>query len=94
MDVRVLLRRRTGELGTLSDTERDVGVRRSSQSLDRFRSASAAKGDDEYTGGGIERRSGEHLLEIEREDVGMIHHRCERTVNEEQRGICSTHDRE
>ena len=80
-DVRVRLPLRLRELGALVDAEADEGVGTASAELRAFEVARALDRDLEHADGRVDGLAREHLLEVEREDVGVVHHRAEDAVD-------------
>ena len=80
-DVRVALELRLRELDAFIDAEADKGVGAPTPELRALEVACALDGDLENADSCVDRLAGEHLLKVQREDVGLVHHRAEDTMN-------------
>ena len=79
-DVRVGLPLRLCNLGALVDAETDEGVGTTAAKLQVLEVVHALDSDREHADGIIDRLARERLLEVEQEDVGVVHHRAEDAV--------------
>lgn len=70
-----------GELCPPVDGHGDVGIGCSSSELGTLESSSVVDGDGDDSDGRVDGRTRKHLLEVEREGVGVVHHRSQRRVD-------------
>ena len=80
-DVRVVLELSLRELDTLVDAKTNEGVRAAATELRALEVAGALHCDLKYANGRVDRLSRQHLLQVQSEDVGNVHHGPENAVD-------------
>ena len=72
---------RLGQFGPLVDAHTDEWVRCHATHLAGFQVPGRANGNLQDADGGVERLTREHLLDVQREEVRVVHHWSEDRVN-------------
>jgi len=76
-DLRVGFGLGLGKFSSVIEREADIGIRGATSDLRTLDITCTVDDDLENTDGGVERGTGKHLLEIEGEEVWVVHHGCQ-----------------